>query len=104
VKADSILEVGIDEQKRLYLRPATATFSQIYREAREVHWDVATGRLHSPKPREWNYTRWFQQIIEAADAYGQPLHLIPSTVWVNIPDDVKNEVEQLMSSRCHNEV
>jgi hypothetical protein len=99
VKADSIAEVGIDEQERLYVRPATATFAQICREAREVHWDAATAHLHSPKPREWSYARWFQQIIETADAYGQPLRLTPTTVWVNVPDDVRTEAEQIMSSR-----
>ena len=99
MKTDSIAEVGIDEEERLYLRPATATFAQIYREAREVHWDAATGRLYSPKPREWSYARWFQQIIETAEAYGQPLRLTPATVWVKIPDDVRAEAEQIMSSR-----
>jgi hypothetical protein len=98
LKADSIAEVGIDAQERLYVRPAAATFPYIYREAREVHWEPAVGRLHSPKPREWSYARWFQQIIEAADAYGQPLRLTASTVWVNIPNELKTEVERIMAS------
>jgi hypothetical protein len=98
VKADLIAEVGIDAQERLYIRPATVTFPQIYREAREVHWDAAARRLHSPKPREWNHARWFRQIVAAADAYGQPLCLTPATVWVNIPDELKTEFERITPS------
>jgi hypothetical protein len=105
VKADQITEVGIDEQERLYVRPATATFPQIYREAREVHWDAAASRLHSPTPREWSYARWFRQIVEAADAYGQPLSLTPATIWVNLPDELKTEFQRIMPSGvAHNEL
>jgi hypothetical protein len=98
VKADPIAEVGIDAQERLYVRPASVRFPQIYREARDVHWNAASSRLHSPKPREWSYARWFRHIIDVATAYGQPLCLAPATVWVNIPDQMKTELQRIASS------
>lgn len=98
MKADPITEIGIDAQERLYVRPATAMFPQIYREAREVHWDAAARVLHSPKPRDWSYAQWFRQIIETADAYGEPLCLSPTTVWVNIPDEMKTQFQQITPS------
>ena len=98
VKADPIVEVGIDEQAHLYVTPASATFAQIYREAREVHWDAAANRLHSPKPRDWSHAQWFRQIVDTADAHGQPLCLTPATVWVNIPHELKADIQRIMPS------
>ena len=49
---DSIAEIGIDEQERIYVRPSRATFPYIYREAVEIHWEPVRRNLHSPKPRE----------------------------------------------------
>lgn len=52
MRTDTIVAVGIDEDGSLWVRPATATFPYIYREAMGVHWDAGRRRLFSPKPRE----------------------------------------------------
>ena len=36
---DNIVEVGIDDKQRLYVRPERQTFEYIYRAAAEVGWD-----------------------------------------------------------------
>ena len=95
---DTIAEVGIDGDMRLFVRPATARFPYIYREAMEVHWDAARSRLHSPKPREWTYLRWFQQIVAAAAEQSTDLRLAPSTAWTNVPEDLRAEIEHWSAS------
>jgi len=95
---DSIAEIGIDDQERLYIRPSTATFPLIYREGVEVHWDATRRYLHSPKPREWSYLQWFQHIIDTAAI----LYLTPSTVWTNITEELKSEMQHWLATRASN--
>ena len=96
---DSIAEVGIDEQQRLYVRPSTATFPYIYREAVDVHWEPKRHYLHSPVPRDWTYLQWFQHIIGAAALQSYDLRLTPSTVWSSTPAQLSTEIQQWYSSR-----
>lgn len=70
MKSDLIEEVRIGADGRLHVKPASARFPQMWREAMEVHWDADAGTLHSPVPREWSYARWFQQILAAAKEQG----------------------------------
>lgn len=94
---DMIAEIGIDDEERLYVRPTSTSFPHIYRAAMEVGWDDKTGRLFSPKPRKWTYVDWFSQIIAAAsDEYGTRLNVVAGTVFVNIPDTLRTEIQ----SRC----
>ncbi len=51
-RQDEIIEVGIDKNERLFIRPKNEHFSLIYRTATEVHWDEKKIFLYSPKPRE----------------------------------------------------
>lgn len=96
---ESIAEVGIDDEARLYVRPATASFDYIYRAAMEVNWDASTRRLFSPKPREWTYLDWFKQIIAAAaDEYGTALRLTSDTGWTKIPASLRAEIEGFAAS------
>jgi hypothetical protein len=92
---DAIAEVGIDEHERLFVRPSTATFPLIYREAVEIHWEPTRRYLYSPKPREWSYLQWFQHIIDTASI----LYVTSSTIWTNIPDDLSSEMQHWISSR-----
>jgi hypothetical protein len=50
---DSIEEIGIDDEGRLYIKPASQTFPLIYREAMEVHWNSERRCLYGAKPRKW---------------------------------------------------
>ena len=68
---DQIIEIGIDHEDRLYIRPEKQTFEYIYRAAAEVGWDNKEKVLFSPKPREWSYYVWYRHILDIAkDEYG----------------------------------
>jgi hypothetical protein len=90
---DDIAEIRIDVAERLCVVPRSDSFPYIYRAAMEVHWDNEGRYLYSPKPREWSYVRWFQQIIAAAkDEYNCHLVITPETRWLNIDDILKTEI------------
>ncbi len=90
---DDVLEIGIDDQERLYLKPEKEKFTLIYRSATEVHWDNNGAFLYSPKPREWSYLDWYKHIVSVAlDEYGCKLKLTSKTNWQNIPVDLKDEI------------
>jgi hypothetical protein len=84
MRTDTIEAVGINDQGSLWVKPATATFPFIYREAKEVHWDAQRLYLYSPKPREWTYIDWFEQIRDAAAEQGVKLTIETTTSWSNI--------------------
>jgi len=84
MERDTIAELEIDAAGKLHVVPSTQAFPHIYREAMEVHWDTARRSLYSPAPREWTYSRWFQQILAAAQEQGCQLRLSSSTKWLNI--------------------
>ncbi len=90
---DTIAEVGIDEEGRLYVRPSAFSFEFIYRAGMEVNWDATKCRLFSPKPREWIYSDCFKQIVAAAaDEYGTALRLTAKTDWSNLPAPLRAEI------------
>ncbi|MBL7683157.1 MAG: hypothetical protein JNK00_07315 [Flavipsychrobacter sp.] len=92
MKSDKIIEIGIDNEERLYIKPSTSQFLYIYRSAVEVHWDNTKKILYSPKPRDWTYLKWYNHIIATALDYGYLLKLTEKTEWVNIPKDLKTEI------------
>ena len=90
---DNIVEIGIDNQGRLYVKPEIENFEFIYRAAAEVNWDEKRKFLYSPKPKEYTYVDWFKQIIMATKSeYGCQLVLTPMTTWTNISDELKNKI------------
>ena len=93
--SDQISVVELDGEGKLHIIPAKNEFHYIYREAMEVAWDIQRRSLHSPVPREWSYARWFQQIIAAAHAQGSRLQLHTGTIWINVPEALREELEQL---------
>ena len=92
MELDTIAELEIDTAGKLHVVPSTRSFPYIYREAMEVHWDPARRSLHSPTPRDWSYSRWLRQILDAARGQGCELQFAPSTNWVNIDAGVKAEL------------
>ena len=52
---DTIAEVGIDEKRQLFVRPSTARFPYIYREALDIHWEPKHCYLFATEPRDWSY-------------------------------------------------
>ena len=90
---EAITEVGIDDQGRLYVRPSNTSFDYVYRAGMEIYWDADRQRLYSPKPREWDHLRWFDQIVAAAAGeYGVRLTLGPETSWSNVPDRLRTAI------------
>ena len=90
---DNIIEIGIDDNERLFIKPENATFPLIYRTATEVHWDDKHKFLYSPKPNEWTYLDWYKQIIGVVETEcSYKLILTDSTQWKNISDDLKKQI------------
>jgi hypothetical protein len=96
MRQDTIAKIEIDADGKLHIVPATSSFPYIYREAMEVHWDAGRRSLYSPKPRDWSYCRWLQQIIAAAREQGVSLNLSPTTEWLNIDPAAKAELARVI--------
>ena len=97
---DKIIEIGIDNQERLFIRPEKQTFDYIYRAAAEVGWDKKENILYSPKPREWSYYLWYRHIIAIVEEYGCKLYLTEKTKWTNIQDDFKQQIIKTKNACC----
>jgi hypothetical protein len=94
VVEEQIIEVGIDHDGKLYIRPREQTFPYIYRAAMDVRWDPNRGVLFAPKPREWSYLDWFRHILAAVgDEYGVRLRIGTTTVWSDVPDLLRSLIE-----------
>ncbi|WP_370870782.1 hypothetical protein [Bradyrhizobium sp.] len=92
MRSDEIEAVGIDGDGSLWVKPASCTFPFIYRAAMEVNWDDGRQCLYAPKPREWSYSKWFRQIIDAARSeYGTELRIVPTTSWSNVEVSLRRE-------------
>ncbi|KKN24150.1 hypothetical protein LCGC14_0897710 [marine sediment metagenome] len=89
---DLIEEIGIDEDERLYVKPANETFPMVYREAMEVHWNSEQGYLYGAKPRKWGYIEWYQQIIKVAAEQGCKLVVSANVSWVNVPSELQAQI------------
>ena len=98
MEIDEIKEVSIDSSGRLFVQPQAKAFPYIYREAMEVTWDSSARSLHSPVPREWSYSQWFQKIVSAAREQGCSLVLTANTQWHNVPVTVKEEIQAVAGS------
>lgn len=92
-RQDEIIEVGIDKDERLFIRPKSERFALIYRTATEVNWDEKELFLYSPKPREWSYYDWFRHIIDVANKEcNSKLVLTHRTIWTNIDLNLKKQI------------
>lgn len=92
MERDEIIEIGIDSEERLYLVPKSKQFPLIYREAKEVSWSPEGKCLYSPKPREWSYVRWYNQIVNAAKEQSCILSISKNVKWVDVPESLKLEI------------
>jgi len=93
MKEDFITIIEIDSSDRLHIKPEIEKFTMIYRTATEVHWDSKRLTLYSPKPRDWSYLDWYLHIIKIAKTECSiNLILTDKTEWINISEDLKNEI------------
>jgi len=92
-RQEEIIEIGIDDKERLFIKPKKERFALIYRTATEVHWDEKENFLYSPKPREWSYFDWFRQITSVVETdCNCKLLLTTRTIWTNIPNELKIQI------------
>ncbi|POY35243.1 hypothetical protein C3K47_15780 [Solitalea longa] len=90
---DKILEIGIDDKERLFIKPEKERFTLIYRTATEVHWDNNGLFLYSPKPQGWSYFDWFRHITGVTETEcNYKLLLTNKTLWTNISDELKQQI------------
>ena len=92
METDNIIEIGIDNLERLYIKPEKVKFTLIYRTATEVHWDNENHFLYSPKPKNWTYLDWYKQIIIVAEDCNCKLIITEKTKWKNISEKLKTEI------------
>ncbi len=93
MKTDIIIELKIDNQKRLTIKPLKESFEFIYRSVSDVHWDNKNKILYNSELKEASYLDWYKQIVDAvASEYCCRLVLSNNTIWKNIPDDLKNDI------------
>lgn len=95
-RKDTIIEIGIDQMERLYIKPHNIQFSLIYRTATEVHWDNEKKFLYAPKPRVWSYFDWYKHIINVVENECMcKLIITELTLWTNISIELKQEILDL---------
>lgn len=90
---DEIVEIGIDDEGRLYLKPSIASFPMIYREAMEVRWNNEYGYLYGGVLRKWSYLDWYHQILQAAQEQGCKLYLSSGVSWINVPKELQAQIQ-----------
>ena len=101
MKQDAIIEIGIDGEERLYIKPSSIRFPYMYREALEVQWNSKGLILYGSKPRKWSYLDWYNQIIRAAREQSCELTLNESTSWFNISDELKSQIMKQSSVKIN---
>lgn len=95
MKTVKISEIGIDFEEKLYIKPESYSFPDIYHEEIEIKWNSELKILHSPKPGEWSYLMIYSQIIKAAKNQGVQLIIDSNTEWKNISDENKRDIKIL---------
>ncbi|RYY33288.1 MAG: hypothetical protein EOP46_16855 [Sphingobacteriaceae bacterium] len=90
---DVIIEISINDEGQLLVKPEIEKFTLIWRSATEVHWDIQGGYLYSPKPREWSYFDWYKHIVTVIyKECGCRLIITNDTKWIKIPDNLKEQI------------
>ena len=84
----AIAKVSLLPDKRLAVYPAqaSASYQYVYREACEVYWDNEDGFFFSPVPRQWDYKRWYGQIVSVVLS-GLGIRLSQTEDTSFLPDD-----------------
>jgi hypothetical protein len=91
--SDQIIEIGIDNLERLYIKPKKVKFTLIYRTATEVHWDNEESFLYSPKPKDWTYIEWYRHIIHVVDVECScKLIINKETIFTSIDEELKEAI------------
>ena len=93
---DNILEIFIDIDGRLCIKPERNRFTGIYRSAVEINWEKTGLYLYTPPPREWTYLQWYKHVIQTIlsedNCY---LKVTDRTKWISIPQDLRDHISNL---------
>ena len=95
MKKISIDKVSVQEDGKLRIYPqvASSDYQYIYREACEVYWDQNEKCFYSPVPREWDYKKWFGQIVcVARTGLGIILNLTRKTEFISAEPEFKADM------------
>ncbi len=89
-----IEKIEIDVSGRLLVTPVAGfDFAFIYRAATGVRWDNASSSLVAPKPKDWSYLNWFENIYASVRSeYGDQLIIFSNTKWFNVPNELRREI------------
>ncbi len=102
-RQDEIIELGIDSNERLFIKPKNEHFTMIYRTATEVHWDQSNLYLYSPRPRNWTYLDWFNHIINVTNnECNCKLVLTNRTKWTNISEELQRKIKKESHNKVQN--
>ena len=86
----SVLEDG---KLRIFPEVPSASYQHIYREASEVYWDNDLKCFYSPVPREWDYKKWFGQIVSVVrSGLGIKLNLLEETEFQSDRSEFKTDM------------
>ena len=69
-----------------------AAYQYIYREAAGVYWDKDLKGFKSTIPKTKSYKEWFYHILKVVDEPCCSLQLNDETNWVNIPNEIKEQI------------
>ena len=87
------VSVQKDGKLRIYPQVASSDYQYIYREACEVYWDQSEKCFYSPVPREWDYKKWFSQIVcVARTGLGIILNLTQNTEFISDEPEFKADM------------
>ena len=93
VKTAPIKTIALDSKGYLHVYPDVALcgdFKFIYRDASGIAWDEASQLLVARVPDRWEFETLFKQIISAVlSEYGIKLQITTTTIWSDIPEDLK---------------
>ena len=95
MKKISIDKVSVQEDGKLRIYPhiVSPDYQYIYREASEVYWDNNLECFYSPVPREWDYKRWFGQIVSVVrSGFGIILDLSRKTEFISDNPEFKADM------------
>jgi hypothetical protein len=101
-RTESMIElVAIDSAGRLFVRPKLSKadyLTQIHRDDSGIEWNDEMRALCAAEPHRWEHQALFRQIRGAVKReYGRDLVLTPSTVWDNVPPDLRSKIEASMA-------
>jgi len=97
IKQAAIKEIYIDNHGHLCVLPAIdicGSFEFIWRDASGVRWNSENSALVAAEPDRWDHFKLFCQIIAAVKSeYGWQLSTSPTTIWHNVPTELRQRIE-----------